>query len=125
MENHYRLIISCPDRVGIVATVGQFISNHGGWIVEANHYSDLVSGHFFMRHCIRANSLPFGIEEFRKKFAPIAEEFNMQWRISDSAVPKKVILMASKESHCLVDLLHRWHSKEIGRASCRERAKMY
>jgi len=113
MENHYRLIISCPDRVGIVATVGQFISNHGGWIVEANHYSDLVSGHFFMRHCIRANSLPFGIEEFRKKFAPIAEEFNMQWRISDSAVPKKVILMASKESHCLVDLLHRWHSKEL------------
>lgn len=113
MENHYRLIISCPDRVGIVATVSQFISNHGGWIVEANHYSDLVSGHFFMRHCIRANSLPIGIEEFREKFAPIAEEFNMQWRITDSAVPKKVILMASKGSHCLVDLLHRWHSKEL------------
>lgn len=113
MKNHYRLIISCPDRVGIVATVGQFISSYGGWIVEANHYSDLDSGHFFMRHCIKADSLSFGIEQFRQEFAPIAEQFNMQWRITDSAVPKKVILMASKESHCLVDLLHRWHSNEL------------
>jgi len=113
MENHYRLIISCPDRVGIVASVGQFISNLGGWIVEANHYSDLVSGHFFMRHCIRADSLSISIDEFREKFTPIAEEFDMQWRITDSSAPKKVVLMASKESHCLVDLLHRWHSKEL------------
>ena len=113
MERVYRLIISCPDRVGIVAEVGHFFSAHGGWIVEANHYSDPATGRFFMRHCIRASSLPFDLDGFRKEFSPIAAEFGMDWQVSDSAVPKKVILMASKESHCLVDLLHRWHSQEL------------
>lgn len=113
MERVYRLTISCPDRVGIVARVGQFLSGHGGWILEANHYSDPVNSRFFMRHCIRADSLPFGLEELKSKFSEIADEFEMAWQISDSEAPKKVILMASKESHCLVDLLHRWHSKEL------------
>lgn len=113
MEHVYRLTISCPDRVGIVARVGQFVSSQGGWIVEANHYADPQSGWFFMRHCIKADSLPFGLEEFRQRFAEIAAEYSMQWQINDSQTPKKVILMASKESHCLSDLLHRWHSKEL------------
>jgi formyltetrahydrofolate deformylase len=118
MEQVYRLTISCPDRVGIVAKVGEFVSSHGGWIVEANHYADPSieqggSGWFFMRHCIKADSLSFGIEEFRQKFASIAEEFEMDWQINDSVQAKKIILMASKESHCLSDLLHRVHSKEL------------
>ena len=113
MEQVYRLTISCPDRVGIVAKVGEFVSSLGGWIVEANHYADPVSGWFFMRHCIKANSLPFGLEEFKEKFSPIADEFEMDWQINDSAKAKKIILMASKESHCLSDLLHRVHSKEL------------
>ena len=113
MEQVYRLTISCPDRVGIVAKVGEFVSSQGGWIVEANHYADPVSGWFFMRHCIKASSLPFGLEEFKEKFAPIAAEFEMDWQINDSAQAKRIILMASKESHCLSDLLHRVHSKEL------------
>ena len=118
MEQVYRLTISCPDRVGIVAKVGEFVSSQGGWIVEANHYADPGKeqggcGWFFMRHCIKASSLPFGLEEFKEKFAPIAEEFEMDWQINDSAQAKKIILMASKESHCLSDLLHRVHSKEL------------
>ncbi|KZZ41157.1 MAG: formyltetrahydrofolate deformylase [Saccharospirillaceae bacterium] len=113
MERVYRLTISCPDRVGIVAKVGQFFSGHGGWIVEANHYSDPVTGRFFMRHCIRAESLPFDLDGLKQAFEPIADEFEMDWHLNDSGQSKKVILMASKESHCLVDLLHRWHSKEL------------
>jgi len=113
MEHTYRLIISCPDRVGIVAKVGQFVSSVGGWIVEANHYADPESGWFFMRHCIKADSLPFSLEEFKMQFEPIAAEFEMEWDITDSQQPKKVVLLASKESHCLVDLLHRWHSGEL------------
>lgn len=113
MEPVYRLTMACPDGVGIVAKVSEFISSHQGWIVEANHYSDLAVGQFFMRHCIRKSSLPFGLEEFKQRFAPIAQEFDMTWQIRDSSQPKKVILMATKASHCLVDLLHRWHSKEL------------
>ena len=57
--------------------------------------------------------MPLGLEEFKQEFAPIAAEFDMQWDVKDSGVAKKVILMASRESHCLADLLHRWHSKEL------------
>jgi len=113
VERVYRLVISCPDRVGIVAKVGDFLAEHGGWIVEANHYADPVTQWFFMRHCIKADSLPFDLDTFKQKFDVIAQEFDMNWQIHDSGSPKKIVLMASKESHCLVDILHRWHSKEL------------
>ncbi len=113
MERTYTLTISCPDRVGIVAKVSNFLAMYGGWITEANHHSDLQANRFFMRHEIRAASLPFGLEEFRTAFGPIAREYEMDWDITDSATNKKVVLMCSKESHCMVDLLHRWQSGEL------------
>ncbi|MET1077883.1 MAG: formyltetrahydrofolate deformylase [Pseudomonas sp.] len=109
----FRLVIACPDRVGIVAKVSSFLAGHNGWITEASHHSDNQSGWFFMRHEIRADSLPFDLAAFRQAFAPIAQEFSMEWRITDSAQKKRVVLMASRESHCLADLLHRWHSNEL------------
>lgn len=113
MEHTYRLVISCPDRVGIVAKVSNFLATYNGWIVEASHHSDNQANWFYMRHEIKASSIPFGLEQFRLAFEPIAREFEMQWHIADSRQPKRVVLMCSKESHCLADLLHRWHSKEL------------
>jgi len=109
----FRLVIACPDRVGIVAKVSDFLASHNGWITEASHHSDDQSGWFFMRHEIRADTLPFGIEAFREAFAPIADAFSMVWRITDTDQKKRVVLMASRESHCLADLLHRWHTNEL------------
>ena len=109
----FRLVIACPDRVGIVAKVSNVLATYNGWITEASHHSDNLSGWFFMRHEIRADSLPFDVEGLRTAFAPIAAEFGRQWRVSDSAERKKVVLMASRESHCLADLLHRFHSGEL------------
>ncbi|GGI98018.1 formyltetrahydrofolate deformylase [Halopseudomonas pertucinogena] len=109
----FRLVIACPDRVGIVAKVSNLLATYNGWITEASHHSDNLSGWFFMRHEIRADSLPFDADGLRTVFAPIAREFGMEWRVSDSAERKKVVLMASRESHCLADLLHRFHSGEL------------
>jgi formyltetrahydrofolate deformylase len=109
----FRLVIACPDRVGIVAKVSNFLATYNGWITEASHHSDNHSGWFFMRHEIRADSLPFDLPGFHQAFAPIAREFSMEWRVTDSAEKKRVVLMASRESHCLADLLHRWHSDEL------------
>ncbi|MBD8491776.1 formyltetrahydrofolate deformylase [Pseudomonas syringae] len=109
----FRLVIACPDRVGIVAKVSNFLASYNGWITESSHHSDNLSGWFFMRHEIRADTLPFDLDGFRQAFAPIAEEFSMDWRITDSSQKKRVVLMASRESHCLADLLHRWHSEEL------------
>ena len=113
MAGHtYILTISCPDRVGIVAAVSSFLAEHQGWICEAQHHSDPISGMFFMRQEILAESLPFGIKVFQERFAPIAEEFQMHWKIVDSAVRKRVVILVSKQGHCLSDILHRWESGE-------------
>jgi formyltetrahydrofolate deformylase len=66
-----------------------------------------------MRIDIKAESLPFHLAEFRTRFASIAEELDMEWRIADSAVRKRVVILVSRQEHCLYDLLARWQSKEL------------
>lgn len=112
-KRRYTLSLSCPDRVGIVAAVSTFIANHQGWIVEAQHHADQTSQRFFMRQEILADSLPFGIEAFRQQFSPIAAEFQMDWKITDSEQKKRVVILVSKPEHCLYDLLSRWQSGEL------------
>ncbi|MFT5127619.1 MAG: formyltetrahydrofolate deformylase [Rhodothermales bacterium] len=113
MADHtYILSISCPDRVGLVAAVSGFLAEHQGWISEAQHHSDPVSGMFFMRQEIIADSLPFGIKVFQERFAPIADEYQLSWKIVDSAVRKRVVVLVSQQGHCLSDILHRWESGE-------------
>ena len=113
MSHTYTLLASCSDRVGIVAHVSNFIAQHNGWITEASYHTDPVNRWFFMRHVIAADSLPFDVDEFRRQFEPCAEELNLQWSISDSASPKRVVVMVSKEEHCLAELLYRWRTQDI------------
>ena len=113
MEDTYRLTVACPDQVGIVAAVSGFVARHGGWIVEASHHADQVTGWFFMRNEITVSSLAVSLEQFRREFAPIAAGYAMEWRITDSREPQRVILMGSRESHCMADLLHRRESGEL------------
>jgi len=109
----FKLIISCPDGIGIVASISGFIASFNGWIVSADHYSDVQSGQFFMRYEIRSDSIPFSLVEFKQQITPVIAKFGGNWQVTDSANTKKLVLLASKESHCLVDLLHRWHTKEL------------
>lgn len=113
MEHTYRLVISCPDTVGIVARVSQFVADFNGWLTEANYHSDADTKWFFMRNEIKASSLSVSLDEFKQAFAPIAEEYDMNWYIRDSEQRQKVVILASHASHCLADLLHRWHSNEL------------
>lgn len=113
MERKFRLVLACPDRVGIVAMVSNFISSNGGSIADANQHTDPTTGWFFMRVEIMAQSLPFSLEELKNTFSPIAQSFNMEWEITDSSEAKRVVLMASKDAHCLADLLYRYHEGEL------------
>ncbi len=113
MQRVYRLVMSCPDSVGIVAKVSNFIAQYNGTITEANHHADASSGWFFMRNEILANSLPFSKETFAEVFAPIAQDLNMQWRLTDTDEKHRLVLMCSKDSHCLADILNRWHSGDL------------
>ena len=113
MERVLRLVISCPDQVGIVARVSGFLAQYNGSILEANHHADLEQGWFFMRNEIKASSLPFAAEKLNELFAPIAEDLNMSVQVTDTGVKKKIVLMCSKDSHCLADILNRWHSGDL------------
>ena len=112
-NNTYRLVISCPDQVGIVAAVSHFVAAHDGWLLESSYHAEPDSGWFFMRNEIRASSLSVSLDEFREQFSEIADKYDMTWTIKDSSEPRKVALLASHASHCLADILHRWHSEEL------------
>jgi formyltetrahydrofolate deformylase len=109
----YVLTITCPDRIGIVAAVTGFIAGHGGSVLEAAQHGDLNSGMFFLRIEVTAESLPFGPETFREAFSPVAEEFAMEWHLTHTDRHKRVVLLVSKEDHCLADLLHRWSGGDL------------
>jgi len=113
MDRFYRLTLSCPDRVGIVAAVSRYVADLGGWITEADHHADAGSGQFMMRNEIRADSLDVSVDDFRRDFEDIASEFEMNWKVTDSAASKRVVLMASRAAHCLSDILHRWSVREL------------
>jgi formyltetrahydrofolate deformylase len=112
-SNRFILALSCPDRVGIVAAVSSFFARHNGWIVESQNHADPEAQRFFLRQETLAESLPFGIDELRRQFEPIARQFEMTYTISDSAVRKRLVILVSKETHCLDDLLYRWRSGEL------------
>ena len=107
------LTLSCPDRVGVVAEVAGLLAGHGGWIVEASHHSDTESGRFFMRQEVRADSLPFDADGLRAAFEPVAARFDMDWQVTDTGVAKRMVVLVSKQEHCLYDLLARWRSADL------------
>jgi formyltetrahydrofolate deformylase len=113
VTRHFTLTISCPDRSGIIAAVSGFIAQNGGFIVEASYHTEQEAQLFFMRQEIRADSLPFDAAEFCRRFAPLAQDFGMTWHLSDSAQKKRLVILVSKQDHCLNDLLHRWRSGEL------------
>jgi formyltetrahydrofolate deformylase len=66
-----------------------------------------------MRNEVAADSLSFGIEEFKERFIPLARKHRMRFEIRDSAVPRRVMILVSRQEHCLADLLHRWRTGEL------------
>ena len=110
---HYVLTVSCPDAVGLVAAVSGLIASWGGWLTEVSNHSAPDTGRFFMRNVIAADSLPFGIDEFRSGFLPLARRHGMEFSVRDSSERRRVVILVSREAHCLVDLLHRWRTGEL------------
>ncbi|MCG7634589.1 formyltetrahydrofolate deformylase [Gordonia McavH-238-E] len=115
-EHRYVLTLGCPDRTGIVARISTFLTEVGGWITEAAYHSDEETGWFFTRQAIRVDSVSSTAEELRARFAAeVAAELGPEtdWRLTDSRETKSAVLLVSKESHCLVDLLGRAHRGEL------------
>lgn len=109
-----RLLISCPDRPGIVAAVSQFLFDQGANIVTSDQYStDPEHGRFFMRSAFYLPAIDEDRNAFEAAFAVVAERFAMTWRIAYARDRRRVVLMVSREEHCLLDLLWRTRRGEL------------
>jgi formyltetrahydrofolate deformylase len=114
-ERRFVITFGCPDRTGIVARVSSFLADAGGWIVEAAYHTDPDTGWFFTRQEVRADSLPFDVDELRARFAEVANALSAEsnWRVEDTGVRRRAVILVSKEGHCLYDLLGRVASGEL------------
>ncbi|HTF33301.1 MAG TPA: formyltetrahydrofolate deformylase [Myxococcota bacterium] len=107
------LLVSCPDRRGLVAALAQLLYGHGANILDSAQHIDATEGQFFQRirfdlaelHGDRV-SLEAGIRE-------VAERFSMNWRLSYAAGEKRVAIFVSRYDHCLYDLLLRHRAGEL------------
>jgi formyltetrahydrofolate deformylase len=114
-EHRYVITLGCPDRTGIVAKISGFLADFGGWIVEASYHTDPTTNWFFTRQEVRADSLPFDARELRQRFSGVARELGsrVDWHITDTGERRRVVILVSKEGHCLYDLLGRVASGEL------------
>ena len=128
MKNTAVLLLSCPDRKGLVARVAGLLYEHGANILHADQHQDHDQGLFFMRvewtlteggpldeGSGRAGSAPraFDLAAFQAAFASMANQLSMRWKLTSSAVRPRVALFCSHYLHCVADLLYRWRAGEL------------
>ena len=106
------LTLSCPDRTGIVYRVSGLLFDHGCNILDAQQFGDEESGRFFLRvHFDRDAGLP--LETVHAAMATLAEGFGMDWQLHDGRRRARLLVLVSKQGHCLNDLLFRAHSGQL------------
>ena len=107
------LTLSCLDRPGIVAAVSTYLFQRKCNVLEAGQFDDTETGRFFMRVVFNGADGPVDLPALKEGFTPVADEFRMGWSMRARADKRRVMLMASKFDHCLVDLLYRWRIGEM------------
>ncbi len=109
-----RLIVSCRDGHGIIAALSSALADAGANIIASDqHSTDPEGGSFFLRMEFHLEGLESGMDELREQLAPIAEGFDMSWRVTNAGQHKRVALFTSRYDHCLLDLLWRWRRGEL------------
>ena len=107
------LLVSCPDRPGIVAAVAAFVAEHGGNVIDLQQHTDHTDGAFFQRVEFELDAFDLERPAIALAFAPVAERYGMTWSLRFSDERLRVAVLASKEPHCLHDLLNRWRTGEL------------
>jgi formyltetrahydrofolate deformylase len=101
-----RLLISCPDRPGVVAAVSHFLFDRGANIIHSDqHSTERGEGTFFMRTEFRFQDLATAGQALEQDFKGIAGRFGMQWRLAYAARRKRLAIFVSRAEHALLELL--------------------
>ena len=110
-----RLLLRCADRPGLVAAVSAFLAGAGANIVSLDQHATSQSGGIFMQRTIfHLPGLAAARDTLEREFAEkVAGPYDMDFRLTEAAKPKRVAIMASKDDHCLLDLLWRNRRGEL------------
>lgn len=107
------LMVSCPDRKGIVAALAQLLYGHGANIVDADQHTDLTAAMFFQRIRFDLAELHTDRHTLQRAIADVAERFDMTHRLTYESERKRIAIFVSKYDHCLYDLLLRHRAGEL------------
>ena len=107
------LLISCPDRKGLVAVISNFIFAHDGNILHADEHRDEETNLFLMRVEFDPSGMNVSLDELAAEFTPIATSYEMQWRLAKNTRRPRMGIMVSQYDHCLADLLYRHKAGEL------------
>jgi formyltetrahydrofolate deformylase len=99
--------MSCPDAVGLVARVTGLVAARGLNLAEAHSYTDVASRWFFARLRIEGNGSGGDFNELERDFSHFAADVRAEWSLRRSGQPPRMVILASKETHCVTDLLWR------------------
>lgn len=106
-----RLLISCPDRPGLIAAVSGFLAAEGLNISDADQHSS--EGRLFMRMVFDAPPSEQR-EEIEARFAEqVATPMEIDYRFADSSRRPRMAVMVSRDGHCLSELLWRRRAGEL------------
>ena len=112
MRPDYILTLSCPDRTGIVYRVTGLLYELGCNILDAQQFGDEETRRFFLRVHFDVPTLTDS-ETLQEGFASLAETFGMDWQLHDARRRARLLVLVSKQGHCLNDLLFRAHSRQL------------
>src|SRR5687767_14604179 len=107
------LLVSCPDRRGIVASLAQVLYGHGANILDSDQHSDPVAQQFFQRLRFDLSDLVTDRGTLERAVAEVAARFGMTYRLSYESRIKRVAIFVSRYDHCLYDLLLRHRAGEL------------
>jgi formyltetrahydrofolate deformylase len=109
-----RLIVSCPDRHGIVAALSTALADAGANITTSDqHSTDPEGGDFFLRMEFHLDRFAARRVDLERRLTEIAGRLDLDWRLTAADTRKRVALFASGHGHCLLDLLWRWRTREL------------
>jgi formyltetrahydrofolate deformylase len=107
------ILVSCPDRRGLVAALAQLLYGHGINILDADQHTDTAAGQFFQRIHVDLSGLHADRITLEHAISEVAARFSMRWRIAYASEAKRVAIMVSKYDHCLHDLVLRQRAGEL------------
>ena len=102
------LLVQSPHHKGIVSALAQLLAEHGATIVDSNHHAE--AGRIFQRIRFDASMLAGGLE---RGLGNLAERSGLAWRLSYGERKKRIAIFASRQEHCLYDLLLRHRAGEL------------